>query len=911
MKTFIHILCAGIFWIWNICFILLVYFGILPIGGFEFFRAMVDGTIPYPFVISLLGIMLVPPVCTFLGGWRLRKHPVLLLRLFYGVEAPLFGLCLLRLFLLRETTPASTYLLTVCGLAIATFAIELFFGYAAYRKPLAWFQMVTHSLVLMVGLYIGGILMFYTVPSLCVFLYSFFQFQWLGNVLQSLIHQPLESAFVGLIFIFLFGFSCTLFVAMPYVLVNIFLHSWGRIYQAFGRQHGWWQAVGISGGVAIATFALFLQTQHQPQTIAFALLDPPPQTQTERQAVLAEANTVRTGLVNAYLHAYRYLSPWEDSQALAAWYRQVFNLNSDQAQFWQTWHNHFFSPFLYQGDQADAERAANLYAQVFDEPIQKGERRAIQQALESTVNREETKAGLLNIDQHIVYLANQEVTVAPQGDWAEVTLYERYENPTQEDQEIFYSFSLPESAVITGLWLGEDGMAQRYPFVVSPRGAAQKVYNAEVDRGQQQPATDPALLEQVGPRQYRLRVFPIPRRIDARTPGRSHLWLTYKVMQQDGQWPLPQLTEKRSIFWDRHTHHRREGELTKLDSDTWFESGIPATPQPAVSHQVDFPEGYRVTATPVTSQPPALADQHLAVVLDTSYSMAKQRETLTTTLNELNRLAAKNQLDWYLTAANGGSPKAMEQVSLNTLAFYGSLQIDEMVQQFEQAQVREDYDAILLITDRGSYELAQNDIDLPIPTAPLWILHLGETLPAAYTDSVLQALQASHGGVATDFQALKQRLATEVTGNPTIASLADGYRWQVTPLSASAEQKPAEATFLPLAARQLILKLSRDGDMTQVEQLDAVHAIAQRAAIVTPYSSMLVLVNDRQREALREAELSSDRFNRQVEAGIDQLTQPNSPFTVASAPEPGAILGLGAIALILLLIKQRPNSLPL
>ena len=39
--------------------------------------------------------------------------------------------------------------------------------------------------------------------------------------------------------------------------------------------------------------------------------------------------------------------------------------------------------------------------------------------------------------------------------------------------------------------------SKRYEFKVSPRGAAQKVYNSQVRRER---PIDPALLEQVGPR---------------------------------------------------------------------------------------------------------------------------------------------------------------------------------------------------------------------------------------------------------------------------------------------------------------------------------------------------------------------------------------------------------------------------
>ncbi|HEY9879266.1 MAG TPA: TIGR02921 family PEP-CTERM protein [Leptolyngbyaceae cyanobacterium] len=911
MKTFIHLLCAGIFWIWNTCFLLVVYFGLLPLSGFAILQALVDGTIPVPFALSLVGILLVPPVCTALGFWRLRKHPELLMRLFYGIEAPLFGLLLLRLFVLRETTSASTFVLVAFGLAIATFATELFFGYAAYRKPLAWFQMATHSLVLMVGLYVGGILLFYTVPALCVFLYSLFQLSWLGDFFMAVIHDPFGTALISVMSLFLFGFSCTLFVAMPYVLVNLYARSWGRILSAFGRQHGWWQGRLVTTGVAIATLLLFVQTQAQPQVKAFDLLEPMPQTLEARQDALAQSATIRQGLTNAYLHAYRYLSPWQESNALASWYQNLFNLSEDQAWFWQDWHNRFLSPFLYQGERADDVKAAELYAQFFDQPIQKAERSAIQQALQSTVNREETKAGLLNINQEIVYLARQEVSVQEQGDWAEVSIFERYENNTDEDQEIFYSFSLPESAVITGLWLGDDLQPQtRYPFVVSPRGAAQKVYNEEVERGQRQAATDPALLEQVGPRQYRLRVFPIPRRNTTEgRPGRTDLWLTYKTLAQGDQWPLPQLTEKRSIYWDRKTVHLRGKTAIKLDRETWFEAGLPTQSPKHQKHQTVFPEGYRVVAGPLENTSEPIQQQRLALVVDTSYSMASQSRRLSEALREFQAIANGNTLDWYLTAASGGTAERLEAIDPKKITFFGSLQPSELLQQFEQLQDGRPYDAIILITDQGSYELAEDQAKVPSPNAPLWVLHLGGQLPSAYEDSVLQAIQNSRGGVATAAKDLLQRLALS-RQDSTVAGVVDGYVWRVEPVSPAATTVRSEASataadFTPMAARQLILKLSRDSDMSQIEPLDRVHAIAKRAKIVTPYSSMLVLVDERQREALRQAEQSADRFNRQVEQGNDTLTQPGNPLSnPASAPEPGIVLGLVGVTAALLCCRR-------
>ncbi|MEM9164636.1 MAG: hypothetical protein AAGC54_16420 [Cyanobacteria bacterium P01_F01_bin.4] len=78
MKTALHILSHAIFWSWNLGFLAIVYLFILPEAGFEIFQAAMDGTIPPTFLISILGILIIPVVCTLVGGLRLRKHPRLL-----------------------------------------------------------------------------------------------------------------------------------------------------------------------------------------------------------------------------------------------------------------------------------------------------------------------------------------------------------------------------------------------------------------------------------------------------------------------------------------------------------------------------------------------------------------------------------------------------------------------------------------------------------------------------------------------------------------------------------------------------------------------------------------------------------------------------------------------------------------
>jgi putative PEP-CTERM system integral membrane protein len=109
----------------------------------------------------------------------------------------------------------------------------------------------------------------------------------------------------------------------------------------------------------------------------------------------------------------------------------------------------------------------------------------------------------------------------------------------------------------------------------------------------------------------------------------------------------------------------------------------------------------------------------------------------------------------------------------------------------------------------------------------------------------------------------------------------------------------------------MVLGLSKEMDGKQIAQLDAIHAIAKTYKIVTPYSSMIVLVNDEQRKALKIAEAQKDRFNRKVEDGKEQ---PNNPLNV-SIPEPSMIIGLVAIAqgaapkaIALFLISRRQRG---
>ncbi len=976
MKSFFSAIIPFVFWSWNLCFLSLAYLVILPFVGLALFLATIEGSVPLDLSLTIGCLILVPTISCVLAITKFTKQPQKLLALFYGVEAPLFILCLVRLFLVREFTPAGSLVVGTVFLAVAAFAYHLFFGSLAIeqvpvgatgdmgragfgdgvnsgvnqelaqnfdrntvrvgkfrlpREPLAWVQLGSHSLMSLVGLYAATILLFYALPLAFSGVVYLLLFTWVADLWAIISASPITIIWQLSIFLMLIAFSSTLFVIMPSVYGFLYAYTgrlgWKDFEKGYGRNKARLGAIATLTAWSI----LFFTLQQQPQIKAFSLLENPGVNDGDRQELVKKSDTIRQGLLNSYLLSYRYLSTVDENNHIAALHKSVFNLPDETANLIQAAYNQLLTPFLYQGDRSDIEKAEKLYGQFFDTNIQKAEAPTISKSVQSTWNREEAKAGLLNINQQKVWLQKQEVKVTEQGDWAEVELYEMYENQTPNLQEVYYSFSLPESAVITGVWLGDtDDRAKRFPYQVSPRGAAQQVYNDQV-----QEQVDPALLEQVGTRQYRLRAFPIPAKLLSRNlnstenpanslPTHMHLWLTYKVMQQPQGWALPDLGEKRNVYWTGFSQRTIDGK--SISSNDWLPAFVEATkPFNLQPHQVTFPKGEVISAQPLAATDYILPQgQRFAVIIDTSRSMAAQKQTLAKTWDWLNQNIAKNnEIHLYLTGTLGAEPRRIADLNsfdLQQLTYFGSLQFPEMLQQFSQLQGDTIYDAVLLLTDDGSYDLAQDKVTLPTLKAPLWMVHLAG-LPPAYDDVTLKAVQDSGGGVSTNAQEVIQRIATTSKLDKSLVSLVDGYGWYRSsipnPPVNNSPNSPSQGItnpnsnqtnqdFAPLAARQLALALSQETKGRDIQgsellaKLDGIQALAKQYGIVTPYSSMIVLVNDQQREALKEAEARVDRFDREVETGAENLTQPHNPFAVTPVPEPKVFIfiSLGAVALM-------------
>jgi len=200
----------------------------------------------------------------------------------------------------------------------------------------------------------------------------------------------------------------------------------------------------------------------------------------------------------------------------------------------------------------------------------------------------------------------------------------------------------------------------------------------------------------------------------------------------------------------------------------------------------------------------------------------------------------------------------------------------------------------------------------------VWMVHLGGHFSLGYDDATLEAIQASGGGAADSVDEALTRLAAALAGAGAgaIGDVVDGYTWSVVPTEVAqaetGDAAPSGDGFAPLAARRLILAetQSQRGALGQVETLDQLHAIAVDQGIVTPYSSMIVLVNERQERLLNRLEAGEDRFEREYEE-IGE-TVPESALTVTGVPEPEEwlLIAVAVGMLVWYMWKGRQQLLP-
>jgi putative PEP-CTERM system integral membrane protein len=947
----------GLFWSWNMIFLAFMVLGFAPRLLPEVLEAVRTRLIPSTFLIYGLILSLVPVAAIILGLTVLKRQPRRLFALGYVVEGPLMLILAMRFFLIRQATPGIVFVLLVAFLGMGAFLWYLLDTEIEKRgRWVAFVRLFGLSLMVLTSLYAAIWIAFYAVPLAGVV------FDWLRDTLLAPVEFMREAfEFIkdvfreGLIWVpfavlgfILVLYTGTLFLVAPVAVPVLSIRAWWGELRALGRRAGDLQPAVVSGLAVILTVLFFLISNQQPQKAVFTLLDKQPGSIDEAIELLEKEEVIRSGLLNVYLAPFRYMSSQGEVRHVRVIYEDVFGLSSVQAYRIQQAYESVARPLLYEpvfaaeypilrdnvAFQREPAEAARRYQAFFDTPIIEGERELIVNAVRTTWSADQATAAWQAVDNREIHLTRQEISITEHGDWADVELYEVYQNQTRENQELIYYFNLPESAVITGVWLGESSdRAERDAYQVAPRGAAQQVYREEVRRN-----VDPALLEQIGPRQYRLRIFPVlalamrwdeeqNRTVAAEAPD-MHMWLTYRTFADGDGWPMPRLAEWDNLYWDESSERSIPGMELSKNFGEWLPDHVPSSQvvEP-MAHRMDFPGGESVLILP--AEPRELADLpsglRYAVVLDRSYSMAIRSEDVSLSLAELEQLrAGEAEVDVYLTASSyrGEAPKMVSLVDaqLEEIIYFGGQKSGALLAQYAKLNEGREYDAVLVLTDDSGYELGGTQVDIPVPDAPVWLVHLGGGMPLGYDDKTLEAIQASGGGVAGDLNEALTRLAVSLEGRRDTVDVhqdvLDGYTWTVLPTDKADEASPADTNieihqddggFGALAARRLILaEMTRNrGTIDQLETLDYLHALAVEHSVITPYSSMIVLVRRVQRDKLENLASQADRFEREYEDLGETTPEPQAPLRGVPEPHEWLLIGLAVAMLVWYASRKR------
>lgn len=86
------------------------------------------------------------------------------------------------------------------------------------------------------------------------------------------------------------------------------LRAWWNVYRQQAIRLGRFRPAFVALVVILAVMGLFALANQQPQARAFSLLEKPPASLEEANSLLGQSETIRKGLLNAYLAPFRYLS---------------------------------------------------------------------------------------------------------------------------------------------------------------------------------------------------------------------------------------------------------------------------------------------------------------------------------------------------------------------------------------------------------------------------------------------------------------------------------------------------------------------------------------------------------------------------------------------------------------------------
>lgn len=549
-------------------------------------------------------------------------------------------------------------------------------------------------------------------------------------------------------------------------------------------------------------------------------------------------------------------------------------------------------PIYYPGSfYDDQQTAAKIYEQLFDASLAEETR----DQLYAYTRRSLMGQGFRNPDtfspHQNVLLRNVETQTSVNQDlglYIQATTY-TFQNSTDQQQEAVLEFNLPSTtAVVTDLHLG-PGL--ELPSQVAPRGAALAVYQQSLRRN-----IDPALLEQVGPRTYRLRVFPIPQATDKSSPGTQKVQIEFTADLHTH----PQIPEVMPITPIRNLKLNNQTLITstirnrdiELKTQTFPHQQLVNVQPPIYTLEYFQTPTLSFETTPsnfvnLQSQP-APQPHQLAIYFDNSYSanhnqVHKQYQQILSYFQDQNITVIPYTFNFQIQRLE----------SLDDLEFWGYTDTTALTQHL--ADTSDTYN--LIITDDSTFEHkrdAQAVINLSsFSNRQLMLIQLSDH-PISLKTDLTNAILASQGHThqIADSSQLTLVLA-DVFTKPQINFL-HGNATGARPFEPQWEEA-FEDLWAAYQSRELLSQIRDEPSSQQV--MTAQTAIAARAHIINSFNSLIALETDAQQRQLERLSQQDNKYRRDHQSA-EEIAVGDLP-NFQRTPEPDVYITLAIVLSIL------------
>lgn len=568
------------------------------------------------------------------------------------------------------------------------------------------------------------------------------------------------------------------------------------------------------------------------------------------RTILTNEEKAKQVILDSQYGRSRYLFTADDT-SLESEYKNVLNFSDIPAEAIQRMFLTLAYPFVYQGERDLGGTLTNNFKYVFGYWSGEGK-------LQPTPTPFVTNN---------VLLTYRKMSVSPSvnGLLATVTVEEEYDNTTYRQQEVIYEFNLPVDAVVTDLRLGPN---LEFPGVIAPKGAVQRTYEQELNKQR-----DPALLEQTGPRQYRLRVFPIPAKNDFSTLAgkRQKVQYSYVIGVTPQGYPLPEITRKTNVFSNAGSA------LTFKENEKFAPAAVdPCRGQFAQTSLIVLPcEGEKEVLQ-------AISGARIAIFYDVSAANKDDKG-----LEEIKKVAGADVYKYNDTLSEKTTADALDPVYFGTSDVWKAL-----------ALFKENYDLAIIVTTYN--DAWPENVSFPFgKNTNVYIVHtLG--IPA-YNLKLTSRLWQSRGDVVSSVDEALKSFTREKRAGPTQST----GEYLSAAASGMGTDKNALTQYLnKVFLRSIVWNTPVDvtGDITI---LDKLNEYAVQANIVTPYSSALALVNEQQQNLLEQFKKGYNRYQDQpvtenIAPGPMRIVNPMmelSPLEAIRAPTFGALNGTSMMSI--------------